>query len=300
MGIKEFAMKVQDAVVKKLGEGYQVKIQEIQKNNSIVLQGLMIMSEKNNVSPTIYLNSFWEAYEKGLLFSVVIDRILQIYKEDTPKANVDMSFFREFKKVKDRICYRLVSKEQNQELLKKVPYMEYLDLAICFYYAYQGDALGCGSILIHNTHIEMWKTTKEELFKLAQYNTQLLFPWECRSMEDTISEIMDSRQEQVAEMQEFLGVMPMKILSNVNRVQGAICILYPGVLKQLADREQKNLFIMPSSIHEVILLPDSGCENAKQLKEMVTEVNSTQVEPEEVLSNNLYYYDRFLEHVTIV
>ncbi len=307
MKIKEFALKVQDAVVKKLGEDYQVKIQEVQKNNDIILEGLMIISEKNNISPTIYLNPFWEAYEKGIPFSVVINRILQIYAEDTPKGSVDMSFFRDFTKVKDRICYRLVSKERNKELLKKIPFVEYLDFAICFYYAYQGEILGNGSILIHNTHLELWKTTKEELFELAKNNTPRVFPCECNAMEIVVKEMMVQQKEQGLEMmleeseqQEFFNMMPMQILSNQSRVQGAACILYPNILKQLAKKEGKNLFIIPSSIHEVILLPDSGQEDAKQLQRMVAEVNATQVEPEEILSNNLYYYNRLLEQITII
>ena len=307
MELKEFALKVRNAAANRLGADYQVGIQEVQKNNNTVLQGLMISSGRHNVAPTIYLNPFWEAYEGGVPLSVVVDRIMQIYEEDTPKGDIDMSFFKEFDRVKDRICYRLISAEKNRELLVKIPHIRYLDMAICFYYAYQGELLGSGLIPIYNSHMKMWNTSTETLFELAGKNTPALFPWECRSMEDTIREMFTRQQGdgweplmEEAERQEFFAAMPMRILSNANRVHGAICILYQDVLKQLAKKEGRNFYILPSSVHEVILLPDSGHENAMQLREMVVDVNATQVESEEILSDNLYYYDRFSEQITLV
>lgn len=307
MKIKNFALKVQKAVAERVGEEYRVEVQEVHKNNNVMLQGLLIHAKDKNVSPTIYLNSFWDAYEKGIPFAVIIERIMRIYEEDTPKENVDMSFFKDFEQVKERICYRLISAERNQELLSKIPHMEYLDLAICFYYSYQGEALGSGSILIYDSHMKMWDTTTEELYELAQQNTSRLFPDEWNAMETIIRELMAEQGEEVAELfpdeeeeAEFFEQLPMLILSNENRVYGASCLLYPGVLSTLADSRGQNLYIIPSSIHEVIVLPDSGKENADRLRRMIAEVNTTQVEPEEILSDNLYYYDRLLKQIKIV
>lgn len=306
MEIKEFTLKVQKAIMERVGEGYRVEVQEVHKNNDVVLQGLLIHAEEQNVSPTIYLNSFWDAYEKGIPFVVIVERIMRIYEEDTPKENIDMSFFKDFNRVKERICYRLISAERNRELLTKIPHIEYLDLAICFYYSYRGEALGNGSILIHDSHMEMWNTTTEELYKLAAHNTPELFPGEWSAMETVVRELMAERGEDMElflseeEQEEFFDQLPMQILSNENRVHGAACILYPGVLAELAESRGQNLYIIPSSIHEVIVLPDTGRENAERLREMILEVNTTQVEPEEILSNNLYYYDRLLKQVKIV
>ena len=306
MEIKEFAEKVQKAVAETLGREHQVKIQEVQKNNNVRLQGLVILSKDQNISPTIYLNSFWEVYEAGVSFSAIIERILRIYEDDTPKESVDMSFFKDFDSVKERICYRLVSMEQNQELLKKVPHIEYLNLAICFYYAYQGESLGTGSILIHNTHVKMWQSSTEQLFGLAQNNTPRLFPCVCNSMKDVVREMIREQEEdaedsensadicsELEEQERILEQIPMHVLSNERRVYGAACILYPDLLKELACKEEMNLYILPSSVHEVVLLSDNGQEDAVKLREMVGEVNATQVEPEEFLSDSLYYYNRF-------
>lgn len=302
--MNEFARLVQEQISERLGESYQITLQEVCKNNRVTLQGLVILSETKNVSPTIYLKPFWEAHEKGMALEAVVDKILQIYWEDTPNKKVNMNFFKHFDKVQDRICYRLIHAGKNAELLKGIPHIEFLDLAICFFYAYHGRILGEGSILIHNDHMEMWGTSTAELLRLAQENTPRLFPWECNSMEDVIQELMREQKgryhiDREAQEAVFSGV-PMRILSNRKRVQGAACILYPDVLEQLSAQAGGNLYILPSSIHEVILLVDGGKEQPELLKEMIFDVNRTQVEPEEVLSDSLYYYDRTKKSVKIL
>ena len=92
-------------------------------------------------------------------------------------------------------------------------------------------------------------------------------------------------------LEAVCGDVPMMILTNTIRIHGAACMLYPGVLKKMAQRIGKDFFIFPSSIHEVILLPDTGKESSEALKEMIRNVNSTKVAPEEVLSDTLYRYD---------
>jgi len=299
MEMKEFGVKVQKALTKKLGAAYDIRLQEVRKNNGVTLLGILILAKDQNVSPTIYLNSFWEAYEKGIPFATVIERILQIYEEDTPKENVNMEFFRKFGQVKERICFRLISRERNEELLGKIPHIEYLDMAICFYYAYQSDLLGAGSILIYNNHLDMWNTTIEELYTLAKQNTPVLFPWEMTSLAATVQDLMECGEELECEYGEFWSTLPMQVLTNECKIQGAVCILYPDLLKKLAEEAEKNFYVIPCSIHEVILLPDSGAENGEQLREIIKEVNRTQVEPEEVLSDNLYYYNRFSNQLHI-
>ena len=200
-----------------------------------------------------------------------------------------MEFFRHYEKVKDRVCFRLIGRSGNEEMLKEIPCIEFLDMAVCFYYAYQGKRLGDGSILIHHSHRKMWGVCAEDLFRQAQVNTPTLFPWECTTLDEVLKEITgDDLFDREPSMSEQL---PMKVLSNSQKVHGAASILYPGVLESLAVGEGCNLYIIPSSIHEVILLPDKEEVFADELKQMVFIVNSTQVAPEEVLTNNLYYYD---------
>ncbi len=289
MEIREFTRKVCIAMERELGEAYTTKMKDVRKNNGVILHGMLIISKENNVVPTIYLDSFWEAYEEGAPFSMIIRSLLKIYKEDTAKKQIDIKFFTSFEKVKNRICYKLIGKKENMELLRDIPHVDFLDLAICFFYAYQSESLGEGSILIHNSHLDMWKVSKSELYVLAVENTPRLFGWECNSIEAVLSDDTKALEGEYRDI--LMQEISMKILSNKKKIYGATCILYPGLLEKLAINIGSSFYILPSSVHEVILLLDAGEHDADNLKDMIREVNGTLVAKEDILSDTLYYYD---------
>ena len=303
MEINAFADKVCKAVKNELGEDYRVEVKKVRKNNGVIHYGLVILSREQNVAPTIYLDAFLEAYERGSTLGMLVRRLLALYEAGMPETNVDLEFFRSFEKVKDRICYRLAGRKGNEELLQNVPHIEFLDLAVCFYYAYQGEQLGEGSILIHNSHVEMWGTCITELLSLAQKNTPRLFPWICGSLRDIMSGMTEQkggREREEDPEDSFWDGIPMKVLTNEKRTQGAACMLYPDVLAGLAEKEGRSFYILPSSVHEVILMADMGAGEAEGFKRMIVEINATQVAPEEVLSDSLYYYDFAEKRVKII
>lgn len=303
MEISIFADKVCKAVKRELGEGYRVEVKRVRKNNGIVHYGLVILCRAQNVAPTIYLDAFLEAYESGSAFGMLVHRLLAIYSQGMPGEGVDLEFFRSFEKVRDRICYRLIGRKGNEELLRDVPYIEFLDLAICFYYAYQGEQLGEGSIMIHDSHVKMWGTCIAELLGLAQKNTPRVFPWMCCSLKEILNGGPEGElgEERKGNQEDGFGdEIPMKVLTNRKRTHGAACMLYPGVLEELAVKEGRSFYILPSSVHEVILLADTGEGEAESLRQMIIEINDTQVAPEEVLSDSLYYYDFAEKNVKII
>ncbi|MBR1854030.1 MAG: hypothetical protein IJ794_12960 [Lachnospiraceae bacterium] len=278
--IRCFAEAVSRNISKRMGEPYEVKLQEVRKNNGVLLQGLIILSKEKNLSPTIYLNSFWEMYISGTSLERILGMIIEVYEQNIPSKSVDMSFFREFEKVRPKICYKLVNTRRNRALLEQVPHVELLDLSLCFYYAYADQALGEGIILIRNDHMGMWNCTTEMLMREAVDNTPRLYPKKLFQMGEIMREYTGEQFE-----------VPMKVLTNSVKCNGATSIVYPGVLKEIAEQIGENLYILPSSIHEVILLPAGECNDEDKLKEMIHEVNRACVEPEEVLSDSLYFYD---------
>ena len=302
MDMETFAGEICAAVEKELGSGFRAEVREVRKNNGVLLHGLLVLSEGQEVVPTIYLERFLEAYVSGAAFEEVVRRVLSVYEESNTKGCIDMGFFRSFEDVRDRICYRLIGRKGNEGLLEGIPYVGFLNLAICFYYSYHGEMLGDGTILIHNSHMEMWGTCTAELFDLAGRNTRRLFPWKCRGLGEVLQEMEGSGYG--ADMEDPVDApfmdLPMKVLSNNKGIHGAACILYPGVLDGVAQEMGNNFFILPSSVHEVILLPDTGNEDSEDLKKIISAVNTTQVAPEEVLSDTLYRYDRADKRVVMV
>lgn len=297
MNMKVFADMICREVGRRLGEGVCVEVRDVRKNNGTILHGLLARKEGCNVAPTIYLDTYLEAYERGMPLGPIVRRMLDAYQENWGEGPIDMGFFRSFERVRDRICCRLIGRERNEALLEEIPYIEFLDLAVCFYYAYRGE-LGDGMIQINNSHMEMWGSNMMELLALSKRNTPRLFPWACCGIEEVLTETACGDDADFRHILDALcEEVPMKVLSNTKRLHGAVCMLYPGVLKEMADRMGGDFFILPSSVHETILLPDAGEGLNGALRQMIREVNSTKVAPEEVLSDTLYRYDRAMGRV---
>lgn len=293
MEMGNFAERVRTAVGKELGRNYRVEIKNVRKNNGVCRTGLIVLEKGRDAAPTIYLEDFLAAYGDGRPFSNIISSIVRVCHRGMVKEKVDTEFFRHFELVRDRICCRLVGREGNEKLLEEIPHMEFLDLAICFYYAWCDDVIGRGSILIYNSHMEIWGTSTEELYRRAEVNTPRLFPWVFGTVPEILCDVAE--EDGCGEMgklaQEDIPDIPMRVLTNSTRRYGAACVLYPGVLEKAAERMGGDFYVFPSSIHEVILMPCDGMVTEEYMKTMISDINNTQVDPEEVLSNSLYCYD---------
>ncbi len=305
IGLKkeEFCMEVEQKIAEKLGDNYEIKLQEVRKNNNVRWQGLIIMEKGKSMAPTVYLDDLYQEYEQGRVeMEDILESILELLREKIPKEDVDMNFFLDYEKVKDRICYRLINEEKNQELLADIPYLPFLDLAVCFLYSFEDSEMGSGSILIRNQYLETWGISVKELWDTAERNTRRLFLPECTSMENVLKEIGEKEREEFhPELPEPDGkFLSMSVLSNRQRIFGSAVLLYDGYLERIGDRLGKNYFILPSSIHEVIILPEIGGEDYGDMRAMIREINETQVEDQEILSDNLYYFDRQKNKMRIV
>lgn len=300
MKLEEFISIISTRVQDITGGETKVDVHEVRKNNNVLLHGMTILRRGQSVSPTIYLDSFYEMLCDGMELEYIVKRVLEVYVRGLPKSHVDMEFFKDFAKVKDRIVYRLVNLEKNRELLEGIPHVEFLDLAICFYYSYEHPELGDGMILIHNTHMEMWQTNHRELMRLAETNTPKLLPGQLSSMDNALEGVLETGAlEDLRELQKETNKY-LYVLSNAKRCQGAAVILYPGMLAKAAQQLRGSFYILPSSIHEVILLPDDGHSSGSELHEMIAEINQTQLRAEDVLSDYAYRYDLSTGKVTEV
>lgn len=190
MEISTFKVKVQKAVSEVLGQEYTVELREVQKNNGVLLQGLMIRKGQDNVTPTIYLNSFWEAYEGGVTFADIIKKIISIYKEDGIGRKIDVSFFQDFEKVKEKLCFRLVNRERTGSSWKKCRIFRYLIWQSASTMLFDEAGVDNGMIPIYRSHLDNWKVTDRDLLEIAVKNTPRLFPGETIPMEDVLGDAL--------------------------------------------------------------------------------------------------------------
>ena len=144
----------------------------------------------------------------------------------------------------------------------------------------------------------MWKVDFDELYQLALFNTMREFPWKMDSLVRVITENIRKQEESVLpesllkELEEMENGVSMYVLTNDHCVNGATCILYDNVLRNFARVQDCNIFVLPSSIHEVMLVPENTETEPEFLAQLVVEANQSAVGLIDLLSDNIYYYDR--------
>lgn len=293
-----FFEHVKEKVSQTMGEEYVVHLNEIVKNNGLELTGIVIMKNGMNAAPTIYLNEFYEEYQDGKDFSDIVENIISIYYDNNDKLEMDFSFFEDFEKVRPKIMYKLLNYETNQKMLQDVPYVRYMDLAIVFYIMIDHEVIGNGSIMIHNNHAKMWQVNEATLYETAVNNTPKLLHYRFSSMENVVEEIFGTKEAEDVLENEKLSEHDMYVLTNNRKLFGASCMMYEGLLKKIATKLQSNLYIIPSSIHELIILPQKEFPYSKdELIEIVKSINSTEVDVVDVLSDNVYIYNMETESI---
>lgn len=308
-----FIDMVKHKVKEQMGEDYSVSIYKVTKNNSLELDSLVVLKEGKNFAPNIYLRPYYESHLEGVGIEEIVDRLCSIYNNSLlPIIKEDFSY--SYEEMKSCIIYRLVNYEKNENLLSKIPHIKYLDLAITFHCLVRNDEEGIGTIRITNEHMEFWSITVSELEEAAILNTRKFFPATIRSIDEVLRQLMKEESFQLNDtdltcLSEGIDnnintdKVSMYILSNKKGINGASCLLYDDVINSFANSINSDLYILPSSIHEVILIPvASGTKltagtkdndiNTESLSNMVEEVNRTQVAMEEVLSDRVYYYSR--------
>lgn len=290
MDMEQFAKKIKE-MLEQQGQ-YEVELKQVLKNNGVIRCGLMLRSGEDNLAPKIYIEPFFEAYKDGVDMEEIVEKILEVY-ESAPSQGVDMSFFQNFATVRDRLCMKLVNREANVELLSAVPHRGFLNMAVIYYVDYYNPRIGAGTIQVYNTHMEMWDVTEEDLWEVACINTPIQKPGRIESMRDILAETFARQENGDSECRSCTvkSPMPMLVITNSDRVNGAAVVLYRGMLKQAAEKVGSDLFILPSSLHEVIAVPVMDEKEATGLREIVMEVNK-QLRAEEILSDQIYVYKR--------
>ena len=275
----------------------ELRVQSISKNNGIMMTGLAIIKNGETVSPVIYLEDYFERYEEGIGMETIVNEIYDMFNTfENPDFPVDKLM--DFKNLKDKVFYKLVNYERNKKQLKDMPYIPYLDLAIVFSILVERGEKGQFMAQIENKHMEVWGTDIKTLYALAEENTPRLFQSALESMPDIMKKIVidglkdEYKEEFTDKLESAYGKNPLYVLNNTSGAHGAAVILYKDVLKDFAAELKKDLVILPSSIHETLLIPYDEKVEIERLREMVKTINGTEVSECDVLSDNVYVYQR--------
>lgn len=303
MTFDEFKQEIADNIKEYLPDKYadsMVQINAVQKNNE-TLDALSVTSPDSNVSPTIYLNSFYEDYQNGRDMEDIIDSIADLRVEYEVNQDFDVSSITDFEKVSDKIAARLYGMEENEELLSVRPHTTMDDLAVTYCIMLGNNENGSMSVPITNQIMETWGVTQEDLQRLAKENCDTLTPSKFVSMNAVmtdmmIPQIMDdygiSREEASQMINDMIPADDkMFVLTNEQKLNGAAALLDEKMMEQITEKVGNDFYILPSSVHEVLIVPNEVGMELQDLEAMVQEVNATQVAPQDKLSDHVYQYD---------
>ena len=298
MEYKEFVEYIKMNAGYIAGEGGNITINHVIKNNGCEMDGLVIMEKGKDIAPTIYLDSFYELYTNGENIKNIIRQIEVIYEQNKNNVTFDVNILKHFDTIKDKIVYKVVNYRSNEKLLEQVPHKRILDLAVVFYCLLDNEYGRSATALIYNNNLKNWNVTIDDVYKAALKNTPDLLHSKISSMAALFEKCGVNVDGEEVDLKDYVP-SDMYVLTNESKLNGAACILYENVLYDFAQKLGADLYILPSSVHEVILLPKLSMFEKDELVNMVKEVNTEGVAADEVLTDHVYEYNRTERLITM-
>ena len=290
MKYEEFVSCMQTKMEEKLGKEVRTQLHQVTKNNDIVLDGLSVYQSGTNIAPTIYLNELYQEYEDGKTIPELVDYVCELYRHASVAEEFQAEEYLDFEKVKTHLACKLISYEKNERLLKEVPYQRFLNLAVVAYYKVEDEKIGNATILVRKSHCKTWGVTEAEVMDQARENTQRILPVKFVEIGEILEECGYEAEKG----------MRMYVLTNEENYFGASAMIFDSVLEKIGELLGDDFWILPSSIHECIIVPLDCAMPADSMRELVQEVNQTRVAPQDYLSDDIYYYQCLLHRLTCV
>ncbi len=297
---EKFYNEVKDEVSKifnEQGENLDVQIQKVVKANNVIYHGLTIKGN-TNITPVIYLEQFCCHDDSCLSVQECAKKVIEIYMSNHLEKDFDINSITDYEKVKDKIIVCLYNTEANAKSLLDMPHKNYEDLSIYYRIDIPMNDDSTGSVILTNKLMSAWNKNVEEIDRIAWDNMKRINPPTFMSMNTVISEMIGAE-----EMLEITEESQMYVFSCKNKQNGAVYMLDTQELMNICDILNDDLCILPSSRHEVIILPARFAnknDDYTHLKEIVREVNETQLEKEDFLSNNIYLFERAIGKLKMV
>ena len=295
---QEFKDTVLDSIRDHLPEEYKdasINVGESRKINESY-DGITVLKEGQHIAPAINLNHLFGDYQKHGDMDRIFDAISEIVTR-RPEG-MDLNALESYEAAKENLFIRVSNAETNKDLLEQVPHETVGDLAVTYHIMIGRDDEGFGSTMITNELLDKYGISVEQLKADALENSAKILSPSIESMNNVMARMMGMQNlafesvpfEQAVEDFNF-NEEGMFVLTNTNALNGAAVMFYPEVLEQLGDHAGVDLFIIPSSVHETIILPDDGVMQRPELESVIRDINANEVSPKDRLSDSLYHYD---------
>lgn len=284
-GINQFCQSIILLLNDHFPEGTQIERVCIQKNNGVFKDSICIREPGENCSPAICIEDYYTLFSEGAEFDSITEAIIEDYEKYKKEITFDMSIFHNYEWIKEHVGFKLTNYATNVKMLKEMPHVRFLDLAIAVVVDVTEITGIPSTCAVLNRHMEAWNVGPAELIKKALENMACKNPARLQIMMEILDELSGGNHMEEEEV-------PMYVLTNASNYWGAGCILYPGMLQACAEKIGNEFYLLPSSIHEMIFIPCDEVSEPEELIRMVRDINRTQVSLLDRLSDHIYKYDR--------
>lgn len=293
--IKNFAELLIEEI-KKANPSLSVSETEVVKQNGVVMTGLVISEKNASCAPTIYLEEYYERYIEGEALEKIREDVFFSYERACLTEPVGLPNFHDYEAIKSSLLLKMLNLDRCEEYLKDKIYIPFGNLAAVPYISL---SLGynTGSITVTKHLADDWLKTAEEIVEDALDNTCEIS--DVTTIEETLRELSESGNCTLSE-EDLASVIldpnikktPMFIISNKTHMYGAGVLPSLTFWSNITKKLNTNFYIIPSSINELIAVPDLGEDLGSELTSMCMTVNRTEVDPSEYLADTIYYYDK--------
>lgn len=291
MDFKEFAERMEQDVQSALAEGSpgaRVTQHQTQKLQGESYTALSVFPADVNTAMNINLNQLYEAVQEGVPYEAVLENAIGNAENylKTGGMAVDVSQLMDYGKAKELLCVEVIGTDHNKEMLGNIPHTELEDLSMVYRLQLSKNEDGLATVLVTNEMLKSYGIPLEQLHADAVENSTRIRPAVFKSMQEIMAEMMGIPADEMPP-----DIVPLHVVTNEEKIQGAAAMFYPDFMEQAAKELGGSYFILPSSVHEVLLLPDDGMARLDELKAMVSEVNAKEVQPKDLLSDQVYHFD---------
>ena len=299
MDYESFKKEFTEDIKEKLYEmGYgdvDIKINNIKKVNRDY-EAMNVVPEGGVMGVSFNLEEIFTKFEQSGDYDSVLKNTTSFVAngiDTAPKTDIDNLL--NYEEMKNKLSIEVISAEANKELLLNIPHDRIEDLAAVYRFVLKSESTGKASILVSNEMMQKMGITHEQLKNDALYNAPIIRPAVIKGMNEVIKELMGKEAYEIAngtgnvEESVYVATVP-------DKDSGAGVLSYQNFMDQAAERVGGDFFILPSSIHEILIVKDDGEMKAELLRNMVQQINRTELMPEDKLSDNVYHYDS-KEHI---
>ena len=262
-------------------ENAVLKVQTIHKSNSLKIKAVALFQETKRLTPWIYMAPFYRLLREGISFTAICRELESVLGMCVLSEDLPEDLFLSLSSALPLLRMRLIPRKGNEKMLLSVPHRDFFDMAVIYHLLIPCKSEHIGSAILYSDHCLLWGVTEDILFQAVLKNQEETNDYRVEKLSNVLEKSLSMSYPETG----------LYMLTNRVGYYGACAVLLPKAIREAAQMLGGNGYILPASIHEVLLIAEHMAPPVENLRRMVWEVNHTELLPEEVLSNEVYRYD---------